>query len=119
VIAQRCAFAAVQRYPVLQTCEQELISALDLLVAAYQAGHKLLICGNGGSAADSEHMVAELMKGFRKCRPISSSHAAQLEAVNKIDGKSIALRLQGALPAISLAAPISLTSAVANDIDFD
>jgi D-sedoheptulose 7-phosphate isomerase len=109
----------LKRYPVLQACEKELSSALDLLVTAYQRGNKLLLCGNGGSAADSEHMVAELMKGFLKRRPISSEHAAQLEAADKKEGKAIAQRLQGALAAISLAAPVSLTSAIANDIDFE
>ena len=108
-----------KRYPVLQACEKELSAALDLLVTAYQGGNKLLVCGNGGSAADSEHIVAELMKGFLKRRPISSAHAAQLEAADKTDGKAIAQRLQGALAAISLAAPVSLTSAIANDIDFE
>ena len=108
----------LKRYPVLQACEKELSSALDILVTVYRSGNKLLVCGNGGSAADSEHIVAELMKGFLKRRPISSAHAAQLEAADK-DGKAIALRLQGALAAISLAAPVSLTSAIANDIDFE
>jgi len=106
----------LERYPVLRPCEKELAAALDLLVAAYQAGNKLLVCGNGGSAADSEHMVAELMKGFLKRRPISGPHVAQLEAADQTDGKGIAERLQGALAAISLA---SLTSAIANDIDFE
>jgi D-sedoheptulose 7-phosphate isomerase len=109
----------LQRYPVLQGCEKELSSALDLLVTAYQGGNKLLLCGNGGSAADSEHMVAELMKGFLKRRPISSEHLALLEAADKKDGKTIAVRLQGALAAISLAAPVSLTSAIANDVHFE
>jgi phosphoheptose isomerase len=109
----------LERYPVLRPCEKELSAALDLLVAAYRAGNKLLVCGNGGSAADSEHMVAELMKGFLKRRPISAPHRAQLEAASKTDGETIAGRLQGALAAISLAAPVSLTSAIANDIDFE
>jgi D-sedoheptulose 7-phosphate isomerase len=109
----------LERYPVLQPCQKELSSALDLLVAAYRAGNKLLVCGNGGSAADSEHLVAELMKGFLKRRPISSSDRARLEAVSEVDGKAIALRLQGALPAISLASPVSLITAIANDIDFE
>jgi D-sedoheptulose 7-phosphate isomerase len=108
-----------ERYPALQACEKELGSALDLLVTSYRAGNKLLVCGNGGSAADSGHLVAELMKGFLKRRPISPTHAAQIEAADKTDGMAIALRLQGALPAISLAAPVSLTSAIANDIDFE
>lgn len=109
----------LERYPVLRPCHDELISALDLLVTAYQAGNKLLVCGNGGSAADSEHLVAELMKGFLKRRPIPSSHLAQLEAAHLTDGKTIASRLQGALAAISLASPLSLTSAIANDIAFE
>lgn len=109
----------LERYPVLQPCHDELSSALALMVAAYQNGNKLLVCGNGGSAADSEHMVAELMKGFLKRRPIPASHVAQLEAADPTDGKAIARRLQGALAAISLVAPVSLTSAIANDIDFD
>ena len=109
----------LERYPVLEACEKEMRAAFDLLVAAFRAGNKLLVCGNGGSAADSEHIVAELMKGFRKRRPLSSAHLAQLEAVDKADGKAIALRLQGALAAISLASPVSLTSAIANDINFE
>lgn len=109
----------LKRYPVLQACEKELSSALDLLVTAYQNGNKLLVCGNGGSAADSEHIVAELMKGFLKRRPISSAHAAQIEGADKTDGKAIAKHLQGALAAISLASPIALTSAIANDISYE
>lgn len=108
----------LERYPVLRPCQEELGSALDLLVAAYKGGNKLLVCGNGGSAADSEHMVAELMKGFLRRRPISAAHVARLEATDAT-GKTIAGRLQGALAAISLAAPVSLTSAIANDIDFE
>ena len=66
----------LKRYPILQACESELTAAFDLLVAAYRSGNKLLVCGNGGSAADSEHIVAELMKGFLKRRPIPPAHAA-------------------------------------------
>jgi len=51
------------RYPILKSCQDDLTAALGILVTAYQAGNKLLVCGNGGSAADSEHIVAELMKG--------------------------------------------------------
>jgi D-sedoheptulose 7-phosphate isomerase len=109
----------LQRYPNLQKCEGDIQAALEILISAYRAGKKLLTCGNGGSAADSEHIVAELMKGFLKRRPITPAHAAQLESTDKEDGKHIAQRLQGALPAISLSSPISLTSAIANDIDFE
>ena len=109
----------LERYPVLQPCQPELGAALDLLVAAFRAGNKLLVCGNGGSAADSEHIVAELMKGFLKRRPISPAQVAQLEAAGKAEGKTIAQHLQGALPAISLASPLSLITAIGNDIDFE
>src|SRR5437762_13963195 len=106
----------LERYPVLHPCQKELIAALDLLVAAYQSGNKLLVCGNGGSAADSEHIVAELMKGFLKRRPIPAADAAKLEAAG---GKEIASRLQGTLAAISLPSQMSLLTATANDGDYD
>jgi len=109
----------LERYPILQPCATDLTSAFDLLVAAYQAGNKLLVCGNGGSAADSEHIVAELMKGFLKRRPISPEHAAQLEQAGQAAGRAIATRLQGTLAAIPLSSHISLVTAIANDIDYD
>src|SRR5256885_10300934 len=105
-----------ERYPTLQACERDLRAAFDLLAAAYRNGNKLLICGNGGSAADSEHIVAELMKGFLKCRPIPAADAAKLEAAG---GKEIANRLQGALAAISLPSQMSLLTATSNDGDYD
>src|SRR6476469_2510422 len=109
----------LQRYPVLRACESELRAAFDLLSAAYRNGNKLLICGNGGSAADSEHMVGELMKGFLKQRPIPADHAAKLEAASSESGKQIATRLQGALASISLPSQMSLLTATANDGDYD
>lgn len=105
-----------KRYPTLQACEGDLRAAFDLLSAAFGSGNKLLICGNGGSAADSEHIVAELMKGFLKRRPIPAGDVAKLEAAG---GKEIASRLQGALAAISLPSQMSLLTATANDGDFD
>ncbi len=106
----------LQRYPVLGKCEKDLRAAFDVLAAAYRSGNKLLVCGNGGSAADSEHIVAELMKGFLKRRPISAGDVAKLETVG---GTEIANRLQGTLPAISLPSQMSLLTATANDGDFD
>ena len=105
-----------ERYPVLRGCEKELRAAFDLLAAAFRGGNKLLVCGNGGSAADSEHMVAELMKGFLKRRPLSAEDSAKLEAAG---GKEIASRLEGALPAISLPSQMSLLTATANDGNYD
>jgi D-sedoheptulose 7-phosphate isomerase len=109
----------LERYPTLSPCAGDLASALDLLVAAYKSGNKLLVCGNGGSAADSEHVVAELMKGFLKRRPISAEDAAKLEESGGAAGKAIATRLQGTLAAISLPSQMSLLTATANDGDFD
>ncbi|MEY2518457.1 MAG: D-sedoheptulose 7-phosphate isomerase [Verrucomicrobiota bacterium] len=109
----------LKRYPILQSCESELTAAFDVLVTAYRSGNKLLICGNGGSAADSEHIVAELMKGFLKRRPISAEHASQLEQAAGSAGRAIAARLQGTLAAVSLPSQVSLITAIANDLDFD
>src|SRR5438552_12044091 len=101
----------LERYPVLHPCQKELIAALDLLAAADTSGNKLLVCGNGGSAADSEHIVAELMKGFLKRRPISAEDAAKLEKSGGAAGKAVATRLQGTLAAISLPSQMSLLTA--------
>ena len=106
----------LERYPVLRECETQLRAAFDLLAAAYRSGNKLLVCGNGGSAADSEHMVGELMKGFLKRRPLSAGDIAKLEAAG---GKEIASRLEGALAAIALPSQMSLLTATANDSNYD
>ena len=105
-----------KRYPTLEACEQDLRAAFDLLATAFRSGNKLLLCGNGGSAADCEHIVGELMKGFLKRRPISAEDTAKLEAAG---GKEIAGRLEGALAAIALPSQMSLLTATANDSDYD
>ena len=97
-----------QKYPGLRDCEQDLQAALQILLSTFEKGNKLLVCGNGGSAADAEHVVAELMKGFLKPRRIPADDANKLPA-------EIAEKLQSALPAISLVSQTSLLSAVAND----
>jgi D-sedoheptulose 7-phosphate isomerase len=111
--------AACDTFESLQELAHPVTRAVDAMAECLCAGRKLLVCGNGGSAADSEHLVAELMKGFLKRRPISSADLAKVEAASETDGKTIARRLQGALPAISLASPLSLITAIANDIDFE
>ena len=110
--------ALFARHPRLEACEKDLSDALEVLNAAYRDGHKLLVCGNGGSAADSEHIVGELMKSFVKRRPIPAEHAAQLERGGD-RGKQIAGRLEGALAAISLPSQMSLLTATANDRDYE
>lgn len=109
----------LKRYPLLAPCEKDLTAAFDLLATAYKNGNKLLICGNGGSAADSEHIVAELMKSFLKRRPLSAEHVAKLEKSGGAAGKTIATRLEGTLAAISLPSQMSLLTATANDGDFE
>jgi phosphoheptose isomerase len=109
----------LQRYPVLEACQQELAAAFDLLETVYRKGNKLLVCGNGGSAADSDHLVGELMKGFLKTRQIPASHAAQLETAGGVAGKTIASQLQGSLAALSLPSPVSLVTAIGNDISYE
>lgn len=105
----------VERYPVLATCKDDIIKAYDILEASYAEGGKLLVAGNGGSAADSEHIVGELMKEFKLKRKI---YAAQAENLKKIDpelGPILAENLQGALPSISLVGEAALSTAYMND----
>lgn len=105
----------VERYPSLETCKQDIISAYQLFEEAYSDGRKLLVAGNGGSASDSEHIVGELMKEFKLKRKI---FAAQVDRLMKIDaemGTVLAEHLQGSLPAISLVGEPSLTTAFMND----
>ena len=104
--------------PALQPLEGELLRAHALLREAFSGGGKLLVCGNGGSAADSAHVVGELMKGFRKRRPLPPKEAEAVQAVPQMP-QGFAARLQQALPAIDLTAQAALLTAFANDVDPD
>ncbi|MGO8693640.1 MAG: SIS domain-containing protein [Rectinemataceae bacterium] len=108
-----------KRRPELETCAADLRAAFDLLAASFAGGGTLLACGNGGSAADSEHIVGELMKGFLLPRPLDAGHLAALERSIPGDWRSFASSLQGTLPAISLTGQPSLSSAFANDVAAD
>lgn len=101
-------------FPVLENIAADIEGALQLLLECYKQGNKLLTCGNGGSAADSEHIVGELMKGFRLERPLSDTMRKVLE--DTYQGEQLADNLQGALPAISLSAHTALTTAFNNDV---
>ena len=105
----------VERYPQLEACREDIVNAYDLLEEAYAAGRKLLVAGNGGSASDSEHIVGELMKGFKLKRKIYSAQADRLRRIDEEMGKVLAENLQGSLPAISLVGEPSLTTAFMND----
>ena len=100
------------RYPRLRSCEGAISRALDLLLACYRGGGKVLTCGNGGSAADAEHIVGELMKKFRRHRTVDPEIAAKLppELVSK---------LEGALPAVSLVSMSGILTAFANDVAWE
>ena len=103
------------RYPALSVCEPDLTAAVEALLATYRAGGKLIICGNGGSASDSEHVVGELMKGFLKPRKLGDDMKAKFEAACPESADYFMKNLQGALPALSLVNQISLGTAFAND----
>ena len=102
-----------KRYPVLVPAIGDISGAFNLLCSCYKAGGKLFAAGNGGSMADSQHIVGELMKRFVQKRPLEDHFLQSLKSYGE-DGGYLSDMLEGALPAISLdAAP--LTSAIAND----
>ena len=105
----------IDRYPKLIVCQKDIVSAYELLEAAYSSGRKLLVSGNGGSASDSEHIVGELMKEFKLKRRVYSDQASALREIDPELGQTLAEGLQGALPAISLTGHSSLTTAFMND----
>ena len=107
-----------ERYPVLEHCREQIEAARGMLIECFRNGGKLLLCGNGGSAADCEHIVGELMKGFLKKRPLPSDLQARLAAEGE-DGARLSACLQGALPAISLPHQSALISAFSNDVSAD
>ena len=99
----------LERYPALYECRDNIDKALDMLTDTYKNGGKVLVCGNGGSAADSEHIVGELMKGFLSKR----------EVTDKRIPEKLCKSLQGALPAISLPSQCAVLSAFVNDVEPD
>lgn len=109
----------LNRFKQLSSVEEALYQALGAIIQTYENGGKLLICGNGGSAADSDHMVGELMKGFEKKRPLNKAIKENLSKISAERGNLLAEKLQLGLPAISLASHSALVLAIANDIDYD
>ena len=109
----------LKRFKQLNTVEDAIYLALKAIIDTYENGGKLLICGNGGSAADSDNMAGELMKGFEKNRPLNNDLKEDLSKISTERGKLLAEKLQLGLPAISLASHSALVLAIANDIDYD
>ena len=105
----------VKRYAALEACKNDILAAYEIMFAAYSNGRKLLVCGNGGSASDSEHIVGELMKEFKLKRKVYNDQAAALKEIDQELGQVLADNLQGALPAISLTGHSSLQTAYMND----
>ena len=106
-------------YPDIKSCKDDILKAFNLLKESYQTGGKVLVCGNGGSAADSEHIVGELMKGFMYKRPVAKEYEDLLTQEFGVEGDYLARNLQGALPAISLVSPSALMTAFSNDMAAD
>ena len=105
------------RYPVLNKNRDDILKAYEMLKACYENGGKLLVAGNGGSCADAEHIVGELMKGFVKRRPVTEEMKEALEKADPVRGKELSEKLQGGLPAIALVDHAALSTAFANDVD--
>lgn len=105
----------VERYPALKECKEDIVKAYNCLESSYENDRKLLVCGNGGSASDSEHIVGELMKEFKLKRKVYAELEDALKAIDPELGATLGQHLQGALPAITLTAHSSLTTAFMND----
>lgn len=108
----------VERYPQLAPCKADISDVCGEIISAYEHGKKLLACGNGGSCADSDHIVGELMKGFCRKRPLPAGLQEKLAQVDGL-GTDIAGKLQCTLRAINLCAHAGLATAFCNDVDPD
>jgi D-sedoheptulose 7-phosphate isomerase len=97
----------MQRYPALAVCEQDITAAVEMLINTYRNGGKVLLCGNGGSAADCDHIAGELLKGFLSLRPVNDPTIPSPLREN----------LQGSLPAVSLPSLTAALTASLNDLD--
>lgn len=107
----------IRRYPQLDACKKDIEKAYLLLQKTYDSNHKLLIAGNGGSAADSEHIAGELMKRFKVTRPISKDLADKIMEVDPQRGERLVANLEMPLRAVPLTSHIAITTAYMNDAD--
>ena len=105
----------ISRYPELDTAYDNIWNTYKILEEAYSSGRKLLVAGNGGSAADSEHIVGELMKGFVKPRKLEKEACDRLRSIDEKFGTVLADNLQGALPSIAVTGHVGLSTAYLND----
>lgn len=107
----------IDRYPELAEQRENIVEAYKILESCYTKGGKLLVAGNGGSAADSEHIVGELMKGFENPRKLSEDYKKKLYEVSEELGSVLGENLQGSLPAIALDGHLALSTAYMNDCE--
>jgi len=105
----------ISNYPQLSGCADDVLAAYELMKNTVLKGGLVLTCGNGGSAADAEHIVSELMKGFKRSRQVTAEQREMLVTAYRGEGVYFADHLQRAIPAISLASQTSLTTAFTND----
>ena len=107
----------IERYPALEPIKEELKKAADLMEAVVKNGGKILVCGNGGSCSDGDHIVGELMKGFLSLRPVNNEFTEKLKELYPDEYEFLKSNLQETIPAISLNSHPALTSAFNNDVD--
>ncbi len=107
----------IERYPALAVCEKDIRAAADAIINSYKAGGKLIVAGNGGSAADSDHITGELLKSFVKKRKPDQKFLDALSAIDSDTGAYLSDKLQGSLPAIALTNNSALMTASLNDVD--
>lgn len=107
----------IKRRPELKVCLQSINDAYLLLLKSIESGGTIYTCGNGGSAADSEHIVGELLKGFMRGRKLSFDEVAAIEKLYPGEGERISKSLQNSIRAVALTSHISLMTAFMNDVD--
>lgn len=107
----------IQRYPIMKAIEEQIFESFNIMRDCFANDGKLLIAGNGGSAADSEHMAGELMKRFKIPRPVNSQFAQRLREIDFVRGSALAENLECSLMTIPLVDHVALTTACVNDVD--
>lgn len=106
----------LEKYPDLEVCKENIFKAFEMMCGCYRNNGKILTCGNGGSASDSEHITGELMKGFRSERTLPSTVKNKIINLFPEDGDYLYSHLQGAIPSVSLTSNSALNTAFANDV---
>jgi len=109
----------LENYPELSCCKESIEIAIEKLCESFAHSGKLLLCGNGGSYADCEHISGEFMKGFLLKRPLPQEHKADLKSRFGEDGVYLGDMLQSGLAAFALPSQNSVITAFNNDVAAD